>query len=754
MSLVAISFVHGGILGGLALAGLPIIIHILNRRRFKTLEWAAMDFLLKAAVRNRRRVRLENLLLLALRTLLVICLVLLVARPFTERQDALAALFGSAGTTERVILLDDSHSMRAGQGNRAAFDSAKQLIKRLVTRLHDERSSDRVTIVLGSRPRQGEEGFARVAVASAQYRKMLQSIDRLRVSDGAFGLVDAVAAISEMFQEKEARVVLHVVSDFRRRDWAEADGSLQRDVSEALRRFTERGEVRFLDVGSPPVQNVGVIDLKPVDRAVIAGVPATFVATVKNHGPDPVANLSVWFEFGDNVTLPVKIETTLEPGGRTAQVKREFTFRAAGPAIVKARTQTDALSGDDVRRRVVNVRRDMRFLLVDGEPEQEDYRGETDFLAAALMPPGRVDSGIGVEVVSEHEFSGRELDAYDGVFLCNVYRLPDDRVKRLEEYVHGGGGLVFFLGDQVDPNVYNSTFFGRGEEVGKKLLPLLLRDTEGSSESYVNLAAPALDHPVVRFLRGLNQIVFRTVAVNRYVLGETTARGAARVILSYTDENSSPFLAEKSFGEGRVLLFTTAADLEWSNFPHSILYLALLQEAARYVVKPDAASTTLTVGAPIVIRYDPKRIAPQVSVVPPAELGGAPIRLMSTKERGQLFYRFERPLVAGTYTVRLKTPQGEDFVRPYVFNVDPTEGDLRRADLEGIRKAVPGSRIERAGDEAALFETDASDRTEFWRTLAYILVAFAALETLLAWRFGHHAARKLVQAEGKQVFVR
>ena len=56
--MLALSFAHPAILGGLALASLPVIIHLLNRRRFKTMEWAAMDFLLKAAVRNRRRVRL------------------------------------------------------------------------------------------------------------------------------------------------------------------------------------------------------------------------------------------------------------------------------------------------------------------------------------------------------------------------------------------------------------------------------------------------------------------------------------------------------------------------------------------------------------------------------------------------------------------------------------------------------------------------------------------------------------------------
>ncbi|MHC4408946.1 MAG: BatA domain-containing protein, partial [Planctomycetota bacterium] len=133
--MIALSFTNPFLLGGMALASLPIIIHLLNRRRFKQMEWAAMDFLLKAAVRNRKRVRLENLLLLLLRTLIVVLLILAVARPFTKSQDALASMFGSDGATERIIVLDDSHSMRAGQGNRSAFEVAKQLTRKLINRL-------------------------------------------------------------------------------------------------------------------------------------------------------------------------------------------------------------------------------------------------------------------------------------------------------------------------------------------------------------------------------------------------------------------------------------------------------------------------------------------------------------------------------------------------------------------------------------------------------------------------------------------
>ena len=762
--MIAISFIHPAMLGGLALASLPIIIHLLNRRRFKTLEWAAMDFLLKAAVRNRRRVRLENLLLLLLRTALVVLLILAVARPFSRESDALASLLGAAGPTERVFLLDDSHSMRAGQGNRSAFDKARAWAKGEVERLHAERSSDKVTLLLGSRPRQADEAFRRVSVASAHGPRLARAIEALQPSDGTFDFVEAVEAILAERDERGTRLVVHVVSDFRRRDWADGTGDLRPDVRQALATLDERADILFRDVGSEPVGNVAVVSLEPVDRAVIAGVPATFVAKVRNYGPDPVSNLTVQFEFGTaaepgaatlrfHQQVPVRVAGEIPPGGEPVEVKTEFTFRAAGPAVVRARTPAGPLPGDDVRRRVVTVRPRLRFLLVDGEPEPEAYRGETDYLAAALMPPGDVSSGIEVDVIAESAFAGRDPEAYDGIFLCNVYRTPDDRVRALEEYVHAGGGLVFFLGDQVDPQVYNSVFYGRGDEAGKRLLPLALRDVEGSSDDYCNLAPSAPDHPAVRFLRGLHPVVFRTIAVNRFVKADASQRGEARVLLTLTDEDGSPILAEKPYGDGRVLLFTTAADLEWSNFPHSILYVPLLQEAARYVVRRDPDIYTKTVGEPIVVRYEPKEMSSQVMVAPPAELGGAAVQIASAKDEAtkQLLYRYDRTHLAGEYSVRMKTPQGDPFERIYAFNLDPSEGDLARADQKRIEAAAPRSRFERGAEGADAAE--GPDRAEFWRTLIIALIAVAAAETLLAWRFGHHSAKR-VEAEGKQVFVR
>src|SRR2546430_17489734 len=101
-------FLNPGFLAaGAALVGLPILIHLINRLRFKRVRWAAMEFLLKSQKRNRRRLIIEQLILLALRCLLVVLAGFLIARLLGF--SALA--FFQPQNTVHVVVLDDTLSM-------------------------------------------------------------------------------------------------------------------------------------------------------------------------------------------------------------------------------------------------------------------------------------------------------------------------------------------------------------------------------------------------------------------------------------------------------------------------------------------------------------------------------------------------------------------------------------------------------------------------------------------------------------------
>ncbi|HEX3358357.1 MAG TPA: BatA domain-containing protein, partial [Tepidisphaeraceae bacterium] len=115
----------------MALASVPIIIHLLNRRRFQLVEWAPMKYLKLTIKTNRRRLRIEQILLLIIRTLIVMLLIFAIARPVLS-PTGLGGWLAGRSRTSRVIVVDDSLSMGYREGGRSAFDAAKEAVDQII----------------------------------------------------------------------------------------------------------------------------------------------------------------------------------------------------------------------------------------------------------------------------------------------------------------------------------------------------------------------------------------------------------------------------------------------------------------------------------------------------------------------------------------------------------------------------------------------------------------------------------------------
>ncbi len=164
----ALGFAQVPLLYALAAAGVPVIIHLLNRRRFREVTWAAMQFLMAAVRRNRRRIRVEQWLLLLLRTLVVILVVLAMAKPFLETFGAVIA----GRRTHRVLVLDDSLSMGYTSGEASRFEQAKELAAQLVK---DSRQGDVISVILMGDPPKVVIGDP--SPSSVEVRKEIAELD-------------------------------------------------------------------------------------------------------------------------------------------------------------------------------------------------------------------------------------------------------------------------------------------------------------------------------------------------------------------------------------------------------------------------------------------------------------------------------------------------------------------------------------------------------------------------------------------------
>ena len=137
---MSVFFLYPIFLFGLIAASLPLLIHLLNRRKLNRMRFPAVRFILMSQKRISRSYRLRHWILLALRTMAVVLLALLLANPIFQTG---AGLFAGGGPVSLVILLDNSLSM-TWSGDGIGFKQAKEAARLLITSLGD---SDRAAII-------------------------------------------------------------------------------------------------------------------------------------------------------------------------------------------------------------------------------------------------------------------------------------------------------------------------------------------------------------------------------------------------------------------------------------------------------------------------------------------------------------------------------------------------------------------------------------------------------------------------------
>ena len=184
----ALGFANIPLLYALAAAGVPMLIHLLNRRQFREVTWAAMQFLLAAIRKNRRRIRIEQWLLLAIRTLVVILVVMAMAKPFLETFGAVIA----GRRTHRVLVLDGSLSMGYTSGESSRFEEAKAVATQLVK---DSRGGDAISLILMGDP-------PRVVIGDPQHNlnEVRKEIGELTLAHGGTDLPATFEAIKRVLE--------------------------------------------------------------------------------------------------------------------------------------------------------------------------------------------------------------------------------------------------------------------------------------------------------------------------------------------------------------------------------------------------------------------------------------------------------------------------------------------------------------------------------------------------------------------------
>ncbi len=759
-------------LAGLGLVSIPVIIHLLNRRKYKTVPWAAMNFLLAAMKKNRRRLRFESLLLLLTRCACVALLGLALARPFGCDGSALAGFAGGRAALH-VIVLDNSYSMGYEADRPDAkthLDQAKRLARALLDRLSS--GGDSVALVTAAAPAK-----AVIARGTFDLDAARDAIGRVELAAADTDLPGALAAAAKIAAEDQRQPdkLLYLLTDDTAGAWRGAPESAFKAVAPQIAK-TFRA-VTIHDLGQPDEFNAAVLSVEPADGLVRVGFPNPLVAVARGFGKAPRDGAVRWSVDGQ--PQPAAGGTaggTAELSPQTAPlVRSDIRFTTGGPHVITVALDPDRLPTDDVRHRVVNVAADLKVLIVEVRHGTDPLNGGNSgaFLDLVLAPPadaaGRASrSYVDPERISDLELGNKNLDDYRAVLLAGVGSVTAQTADRLEQFVKRGGALILFAGDAISADNYNSLLLPRG------LLPGPLTQRKTSADGFHFDFKPDGNLPrMLQSFRGLQRSGLDTAVVSTYWDVDIDPKRNVERVLNYlpaggaaaTPANAKaaanvgdPALTVQSVGEGRVVWFSTTADATWTTLPARNAYIALMHEMLHNTVTGGDRWMNLTAGQPLVV---PSSVRPS-GLASLVDAEQAPVELnQQTAADGTLTYKSAPLTRPGLYTFRAGEKRYPIAVNPppaelaaptgaaasaaaggssgAASDSSAVEADVRRVDPAAIGRLLEGVKLTfRDANPPPADAATAGGVNDFGWGLLLAVLCLAAAECVMAMRFGHY----------------
>jgi hypothetical protein len=779
-------------LAGAVCAAGPVILHLLNRRRYRVVEWGAMQFLRDALQRRRRILRIRDLLLMLLRSLAVLFFGLALSRPFfaarTEQLDA-------GQPIHAVLLIDNSLSMGfqtlAGTLLERARERAAAFIERLPT-------GSRISVLplCGSEQGTSPEPFDAKPFA-------LEALQRITVVDRSvrFAQIEIEARrAAELAPELPPRFVLF--TDRQRINW--------QDLAR-LGRERELPSMQIVDVSDSEWDNAWVADVRVPDGVADAETPTTIQVLVRYHGREPRRDVRVglWVRDQEVDAQVVRLES--------ADATREVTFqqriRDVQPEAarlefvpIKVAISPDRLPEDDERHLLVPVVAALPVVFVDQYGGEEDpvrnRLGETRHLRHLLAPATLRSNAARPLIQIRHVQIGeldRDLLADARLVVIAGVADPAEQVPLLREYVEQGGELILAAGADFDPVAWNASAWrdGRGilplpllpdllgslpEVAGRNLKPMLLSYESLGQHPYFQLAGNSEDD-----LRDLyaEPFFFQAVLIDSSpaafqsaALASDTSTtepewllwtppedggGAAqtaqqagtaepnrpvapaarrpRILARFTSETGPIFLVERPVGRGHVVFVSSGLLSSWNTLPKTnaiVMFDRILRsrlqatQPNRNYTAVDRIETPLPDGA----RHD------RILLFRPGRTIGESLDAGFLRT-DQVGVTIERPLSRGIYRLQVldaPPPLGSPPAPPrwqleLAVHGDEAESDLEPVDRGSFEQQPAGQFLRWVGPQEEISLAGARIRgQDLWWWLALVVLVLLLLEpAVITW---------------------
>ncbi len=623
------TFLNPLVLIALVAAGIPILIHLLQLKKLRQVDFSSIRFLKEIQHASAKRVKLRDYLLLLLRTLAIASLVVAFARP---------ALKGVAtGNSKRssVVIVDNSPSTTVRNEYGEIFSQIRNVASNLINSF---RVGDDVSLIFTS----GATDTSQI-LSTINPQSLSPQVSRAELSNASGGYTSAIqTALWKLESSNYVNKEIYLVGDLQRTEFANATSE---NVPPNARIF-------FLRTEKSPNDNLSVSDVKLLNPVIEVNSPSAVEATITNNdGSDKSGVVVSLYLNGRKVAQSVADL----PAGTSRAVN--LTFSVSNSGFHQGVVQIDDNSIQSDNRFYFSFYAIQRLNVVIVSSNQQN-----DFVLSAAQAVMDTSTEIDTKVMSPEQFIYANLAATD-VVVTESYSGNQSYQAKLVQFVQNGGGAILFAPASADGNSFAGI-------VSAMNLGRVSKSFSSSGGSFLSLdkidAGDNFFSGIFASKQSADQIKNRLVT--KIFNGvHVQPNPFAHVLMS---TSSGPFLMSKEVGSGFAFVVTSPADSLSSNFPMSPFFPVVVQRALFYSAAVRHKPIQIFPGQDADYRYSGGGIKSAILISP----DGSRREVLPNYVGGTANFVFHNLDKLGTYTLTAR-----DTLCEISVNINPRESDLSQA---------------------------------------------------------------------------
>jgi hypothetical protein len=702
---MSLFFINAALLSAAVLAVVPVLIHLLNRRRPRDEMLPTMRFLAAGLAGSVRRFRLRHLLVLALRVAAVLLIVAALARP--AYRGAFAFRKGAA-PVNAIIVIDNSLSMAYETTGVSRFNEGRLLARDVLRSLAPGSRAGLVVTGLGPR---GEALDREPTFDIDSFRDAVDSLDL-----SAFG-GDCLASLASAFSmasspsdqsRLEAGTEVYVITDLLAHSWRGPSPLSPPPGASTI----------VLDVGSDSNANYSLAE---TESARVASPAGAISVTTTVNGSDLGSRrlVEVFLDSAKRaeklVELPARSAVSV---GFEIPVSSAPSSRQGWVALV----DSDPVLADNTRYFTVEPARPLRCLVLYGTPSSSP--GAAFYVTNALEPPAlKGASFASVTAVSIDGFTRANLDSTDVVVLVDAARITSAASETLAAFVASGGGLVVFPPENVSGPLWNPLLAAT--------LGVSLDGASAVESAPAAISTLEFDHPMLSAFREGRNGNLALARFYRWRRFAATASASARSPVRVASGDPLVFTAQA--GQGRAVLAAFSPDGRDTDLVLRASFVPLVNEMVAWSAGPRSlaargGSRNFSVGDPVSFSVPVSDKDARVEITASGDTANVSLPVPAGASQSTF-----RAFFPGNYSARLPAESETRFS----VNVSAAESLFERADVSRLAQAVPGVVIAKTLSDRPVRAVYSRTRgaREIFDLILVLAVLVLVAEAFLANRF-------------------